>query len=371
MSTIVNYIRKNRTLTFLARCIQKGFTKEFQNVVMGYYERIPEETTILVEHPGERERYKVIYNIEFQTDESSIGLMGMLLLSLYALEYADIFHMIPIVYIGEKSFYYDKKWDYKTKNVFEYYFNPVSDVSHEEINCFYNVVKHIPSHKYSITRKENNYLITDEEIEKLASIYKKYISLNPETKAYLDNELSKIFDNNSDKKKVLGVHVRGGDYNLKFVNHPKVVKVEEYVTRAKAIFENGHYDRVFLATDDIIALNCFKDAFGDALLFFDDTFRVDSPEGVLAASKRQYGNYDEKSSSHCTNPHRLGLEVLRDVFALAWSDGLLMGLSNVSFAVRYIGKAYSRMFDTIEILDNGFNNKNGKLAKKMNRFHRI
>ena len=128
MDKIVNYIRKNKKLTTLARCIQKGFTKEFQNIIMGYYERVPEATTLLVEHPGDRESNNVIYNIEFQTNESSIGLMGILLLSLYALEYADIFHMTPIVYVGKKSFYYDKNLDYKTKNVFEYYFNPVSEI---------------------------------------------------------------------------------------------------------------------------------------------------------------------------------------------------------------------------------------------------
>ena len=77
-----------------------------------------------------------------------------------------------------------------------------------------------------------SYHIEEQEIEKLADLYKKYIHLNNKTQEYIEDQINEILDDES----ILAVHARGTDFNLGTKNHPIVITPEEYLETAKKVY---------------------------------------------------------------------------------------------------------------------------------------
>lgn len=271
---------------------------------------------------------------------------------------ADQLNAVPVVNLGTDSAYYDPEMDNVTRNVFEYYFEPVSEIPYLDVDSCKNVLR---CHDQQVNFFEGTWLyeINQSRIDKLAEIYKKHIRLNKYTDEYIKDNISKSLCG----KKTLGVHVRGTDYNIGFSNHPIAISPNEILESVVELFSTGKYEQVFLATDDVNALNLFKDAFAERLVFYSDTMRSDDIYGVHI--------------KHIDRPlhyYKLGLEVLRDVYTLASCDGLICGLSHVSFAARYIKLAKEERFEEIKILDNGINHNSKFVANerkymKREKFH--
>lgn len=81
------------------------------------------------------------------------------------------------------------------------------------------------------------------------------------------NEMKQYEEALFNNKKILGVLIRGTDYitnNMTSVRKP--LSVETIVPIIKKIFENGKYDKIFLATEDIEILNKMKDIFKNNLI---------------------------------------------------------------------------------------------------------
>ena len=156
-----------------------------------------------------------------------------------------------------------------------------------------------------------------------------------------------------DNGRILGVHARGTDFNVGFRDHPIVNLPEEFLRKTKEVFINGKYDKVFLATDDVNILRLFEKELGESLLFYKDVFRSDDHRGAHTIQSDQPLHY-----------YRLGLEVLRDVYTLAGCDALVCGLSQVSFAARYVNIAIGKHFNEIVNLNNGIRVKASDEAKE-------
>ena len=185
-----------------------------------------------------------------------------------------------------------------------------------------------------------SYHLEGQEIERLAELYKKYIHLNDKTKKYIEDQIHEILDGGS----ILAVHIRGTDFSLGTKNHPIVIKPEEYLETVKQVYSDGNYEKIFLATDDKNALELFKGEFKNRLLYYKDAFRAESYVGAHAT-------LNDRPLHH----YKLGLEVLRDIYTLANCDSFVCGLSQVSFAVRYVNLAMDRKFNSVVVLDHGVN----------------
>ena len=185
---------------------------------------------------------------------------------------------------------------------------------------------------------KNGYLINEQEIQCLGQLYKQYVHLNEKTKKFLTKDVKSVIN----RKTTLGVHVRGTDFALGCKVHPIMITAREYLEETKKVFASGKYEQIFLATDDLTALTLFKNEFGNKLVYFKDTVRTDL---VVSSKSIKVDRY--------LHHYRLGLEVLRDVYALVFCDSFIAGLSQVSFAVRYINYSYGRKFDELIVLDKG------------------
>ena len=356
---IKKIIKKNDRIYLMAQCIHNFNNPDFVKLIKGYYEDPHDYVTVLVEHSGIKFHDKIVYHIKiYETVDKKnfkrdgMGFAAALYLSLIDLNFADYFGLTPVVEWGNTATYYDLGMDKITRNVFEYYFESISEINYKEIRECRTIIENGAKNGFFFLKHVNGYATEQDEIRRLGYILKKYIHLNKSAKEYIDDNLKKILGN----KKVLAVHARGTDYNLGFANHPKVVTANEYLMKAKDLYIKCKYDEVFLATDDENILTLFKQEFKDKLLYYTDVFRTGNNVGP-------HGTPNDRPLHY----YKLGLEVLRDIYTLANCDSLVCSLSGVSFAARYVNISLDREFKEIVILDNGLNEKDSTEVKKYRR----
>ena len=349
MNALKESIRSHKKLYVLSRMIQNFANEDFYRLLWGYYECSPDVSTLLLEKQNSDDD-RIAYYISCGEEGKVLsGFFAILRWQLGQINYARHLGFIPIVVWGDQVVYYDKGMDVFTKNVFEYYFEPVSDLNLDELTSCGSIIKGRNMHanyylKYADS--PHSYLISDEEIEQLALLYKQYIHLNEKTETYLTEELKLLPKN----KKTLGVHIRGTDFKYNYNNHPIAVSPNRFVDEVKELLSTGKYDSLFLATDDENVLSIFLDNFEDRLLYFHDSLR----------SKDNMSPH-RMEVSRAFHHYRLGLEVLRDAYALANCSAFVGGLSQVAFAARYINLALDKKFEDVIIINDGINTSGSRV----------
>ena len=355
---VKSFLLKKPKLYVLIRSLREINSADIYKLLIGYYENDSDEKvmSIILENSSKFLTTSAVYDISFgELENCGMGFCALLFWTIWQIYFADRIGFIPMVTWGNNCHYYEKELSDITDNVFEYYFCSTfnkPNMKKEAVRKNYPICR-ANTNKRTIKKigiKRDSYFETDQEGLLIhAEIYKKYIRLNSETDQYLKNELSKIFI----RGKILGVHVRGTDFKKGLKNHPVATTFDEYLMKAKELFSIGKYDKIFLATDDIEALDLFKKKFEDKLVIYSDAFRTEGDRGPHSTE-----------SNRPLHHYRLGLEVLRDVYTLANCDGLVCGLSNVSFAARYINLALEKKYEDLIILDNGITKIDSQTAKK-------
>lgn len=345
-------IKKNDKLYVIARCIKNINNPEYVQLVKGFYERYYyDASSILVHHYGQEEPDKLVFVIH--NDDCSYGFCALLVNALSFLNCADIANAIPTILWSKHTLYYDIELENKTHNVFEYYFDPVSDIPYDTINSYKNVSIFSDFHSFCRDKRYENdgWFYDGHMLQRYAMLYKKYIRLNDSTSLYISSQIGNMFSEND---RVIGVHVRGTDYGVGYKNHPLKIQPLEYLNNVREIFSSGNYNKIFLATDDLNALEIFKKEFPDNLVYYSDAFRSDSDVGPHSLP-----------SDRPLHHYKLGLEVLRDVYTLANCDAIVCGVSNVSLSSRYINLALDKRFNEVVVLNHGINKTDSKKARNL------
>ena len=347
-------IKKNDKLYVMARCIKNINDPEYVQLIKGYYERYYyDASSILVHHYGEKEPNKVIACI--CPDDYTCGFCALLTDSLFSLNFADKIEAVPSILWSKNTHYYESEFDSTTDNVFEYYFQPISDIKHDLIYQYKNVIELLCYRNYynDLDCGYEGMLQGNYRLSRLAYVYKKYVHLNQRSNQFITEQIAKLFDKSD---RVIGIHVRGTDFGVGLKGHPKKVQPKEHIIKAREILNSGKYNKIFLATDDLNAIEQFKHEFTDCLVYYDDTFRTKNDIGPHSTA-------NDRSLHH----YKLGLEVLRDVYTLATCNVLICGLSNVSLAARYVNLALDRRFDEIIVLNDGINTSDSDRAKVLRK----
>lgn len=289
-----------------------------------------------------------IYHININEGYNFNGFCSLFRFTLCHLAFSEDINMVPVVYWGDKTLYYDKTF-VNTSNVFEYFFEPVSSVSYKDIQKCSHVVesKGSDANAFGTT---GGYSIPEDEIKFLSEYVFKYIKL----KSDVENFINKEFYTGV---KTLGVHVRATDFNKGYNRHPKVVTPTEYLEHAKKAYYEEKFEKVFLATDDQNVIELFANEFGDNLRFYNDTFRSSNGEAI---------HYGPQVSNREHHKYFLGLEILRDFYTLGRCDGLIAGNSNVSMCARIIKESTQNQYSYIEIIDKGVNHNFRETRSRFN-----
>ena len=330
---IKGFIKSNEKLNFLRVCIQQGLTKEGREQVVGVK---VDSRNMVLHHFGEENHGKIVYVIDPVNSYSS-GFFSDFNTLLQLLYVADMYGFAPVVKCSENSIYFeDDEQHFKTRNFFEYFFEQPVGINLGSVTQSAAVVFGEGKHRRFMTE-----LPEEKRDVMCVEMLKKYIRLNAPTRKLLDDATKQMLQG----KKTLGVKYRGTDYFRGFKNHPIPCTPDEVIEKTRTIFAQGKYDQIFLATEDFEAFVAFKKAFGDRLCFFQDVDRYEKEKNAIISignSKEQYPRY------------RAGLEVLRDTWVLAHTDGLVGTRAGVTIYAVLFNEAYApQKYKEKYVIDHG------------------
>lgn len=302
-------------------------------------------------HLGEEYKGCTIYSV--QETGNGIGFFAEFGMTLIKLYFADERGFIPHVYWGKQYVYYEPDGIKGEKNAFLHYFKPVSGIASTEhaAHVVYQAAWHCEQVKalYSAV----SYDVSQEYIDAMADMLKKYIRYNDETKKYLEDAYSSLLGD----RKTLAVHYRGTDFNKGYNNHPVPVQIEQEIGKVRELLKDRDYEQIFLATDENAVVERFRREFGGAVKVYEDTYRDDGSGESVAFSKSDRPNHH----------YRLGLEVLRDQYTLTRCEGIVCGYSNITFIARVMRRAwYDLGWADYCLIDNGLFHNNNSFSESEN-----
>lgn len=336
--SVKNFIEKHPKLNYMQRCIRRAGDETFVAEVLDIGKN---PLTIKINRMGDKNYGKTIYIAQTMGCDGFFAELRFLVAELY---FADAFGFVPVVQMPRNSFYAETEEINGTSNPFEYYFNPVSDVEVKDACESYAVVEHNWYQRDYIHQScgmNSGYLPSEQYMTVAAEIVQKYIQLN----SIVSPQVTQAIDALIGGSRTIGVQVRGADFQRHYKNHPNIVTIDEYIEATEKALNEFGFEKIFLATDDLNAIESFKQKFGNRVVYYDDVIRTDGDETVMrSVSEREHHHY------------KLGLEVIRDVYTLASCDGIVAGLSNVSIFARIVKMSRKSDYEYKNYINKGIKN---------------
>lgn len=275
-----------------------------------------------------------------QIDDSQCGFFAIYRYILEYIYFADKLNMIPVIDI-KNCLYKEKATIFGTDNPYEYYFKQplnkrIEEISDLDHKC-YSKVRDREIVSISFVGESATYNITEDYMDEMALVIKRYVKLNQKTQEYIEKSIQEIIGS----KKVLGVHIRGTDFEVEYTNHPKFVALEDYFSVIDEQLQRNDWDGIFLATDDNRILKKMKERYGQKLLTYTN-YRGDHKESIAFS--------DDARDKH---KYTLGLEVLRDAYTLAACLGMVCGVSQVAICARMIKISQGQRYGFLKVLEKG------------------
>ena len=186
---------------------------------------------------------------------------------LQGLIYAKEMKMYPVVDMKNYATEYSQIYGFNDeKNAWEYFFNPVSNISLTDSYKSKNVIlsegdRILKNHIMS--GRNLAYILDKEFLEEAHKVYGDHIDLNRYTKSYIEYILNvKEINLNS----TLGVFLRGTDYLLGPTGHPIQPHINEVIKDICNFLENKPIKKILLSTDDLQLRKKLAAKFGDLML---------------------------------------------------------------------------------------------------------
>lgn len=335
--SFIDLLKKNEKLVLWNRFRINRNKPDFREFVLNGYLN-PEYVNI--ENYGEEYPGMTFY----VADEQGYGVgffaeLGVTLIKLY---YADHHGFTPFITWGENYLYWEKSGIDGEENAFRYFFEQIDGI--DSIKDAAHVIRSQYTHYEWVKKRFDavSYDVSEEYVNAMTDMMKKYIRYNQKTEDYLKKEYTDLLGD----KKTIAVHYRGTDFKRNYNNHPIMVRIEQEIEEVKKLLDTKDYEQIFLATDDESAIRAFEKEFGDRLKYYKDTFRDDGGDESIAFS-------DDKREHH---KYHLALEVLRDQYTLTNCAALICGYSNVTFLARIMRKAWHEdYFKDYILINNGIN----------------
>lgn len=348
MMGIMELLRKSEKLVFWNRCRLYSGKADFRNMVLNGYHS---PDFLELHHYGDEYQGRIVYNA-VETG-NGIGFFAELGMTLIKLHYADDRGLVPYIHWGEGYVYYEQEGIRGEKNAFLHYFKPASEVL--SIAHAAHVLDQETWHCSQVKALYGavSYEVSQEYIDAMARMLRKYIRYNDETEKYLKDEYERLLGD----KKTIAVHYRGTDFNKGYNNHPVPVKVEQEIEKVRELLRTKGYEQVFLATDENAVVERFRQEFGGMVKVYEDTYRDDGSGESIAFSRSDRKNHH----------YRLGLEVLRDQYTLTRCEGIICGYSNITFIARVMRRAwFDREWEDYCLIDNGLYHNNNSFSESEN-----
>lgn len=234
-------------------------------------------------------------------------------------------HKIPVIYWDDKSIYYQKEGFMGATNVWEYYFEPVSDVSYQTDDIVFRSFQ-APDGSVLTPFKApdvNGFscLLVNEARVSVKSIIDEFIKIRP----YILNIVTNFKkEHRMDDIITIGIHLRGTDKQ----NEVEAFNSQLLLEAANDFVKKNRLSnyQFLIATDEQKLLDLAKKELRGKVIYTD--------------AKRSYswqGLHWQATYAHVRA--QLGLDVLTEALLLASSNVFIHTCSNVSSAVLYFNTA--------------------------------
>lgn len=348
-------IKDNLTVHYIYNITKGLLSSEYKKEII--YKDIEKDDVFRIERRGKENKGKIFYVYE-ETEGPAVGFFAIYRYMIESCFFAELYGFIPVFHWSDLCCYgCNGEMINGSKDAFGQFFQQPAGVSYEEaINSFAVILSNWE--KRDLTRKimmghkveSLGYDYDENYLKKMGQYAKKYIRLNPEIENTISEEIKKILGT----KKTLAVHVRIKAFqNLNL--HPKVKTLKEYIEEIKIAMETGSYEQIFVATSETGTIEELKKIFGDRIICYLDVMRVSDGDSFMINSERKIHKY------------LLGYEVLRDALTMVACDGLIAGLSQISFSVLIMKYARNEEFGFKKIFNMGINHSNFTVKMKIDK----
>lgn len=231
------------------------------------------------------------------------GGMAMCLHSvLNQLLYCEKNNRIPVVYWNSDSFYFDTRGFNGHKNVWNYYFQPLSKLSYrnpDKIHVYYEGKGYGTFNYYDTNQEKRN---------SAYRLIKKYIKPNK----IVQNKIDDYYKKNMSGKKTIGIHIRGTD------KHTEEKPVDPYRMVEEALKHADADTQFFVASDEKKLISEITTLLKDYRVISYDCYRSEDPNQPLHLPVRR------------PSRAQLGEDVVIEMILLSKCNMLIHTLSNVS-----------------------------------------
>ncbi len=274
------YITSEREKDFFGRRFQKNIYSSLDIMTALFWQK--KETGFGDLHPD-----KKFLLIRFPVYSSGLGdVIRFCMTKAAAVEFRKLDY-IPVIDLsvpdGGNSFSGGRE-----ENIWEDFFEPLNEYRPEEVLQSRHVLlcsdKMDAFNPYMMEQYHNS--------GHMRTIYKKYLRLNQEMKAYIDPIRKRFFGNSEEH--VLGVVARGTDYRYGGFDVPKPMEDTAYIKLVQEKMEEWGCTSLLLATEDADIFEKFRQAgFGDRLKYLDqERFQYTdvNKKGLLVAKMKKADN---------------------------------------------------------------------------------
>lgn len=180
------------------------------------------------------------------------------------------------------------------------------------------------------------------QLKKWCRVYHALVHYNAQTQQYIDNDYNAIIRQG---QKVLGVLCRGTDYiTLKPKGHPVQPTIYEMIEKVEHVYNEGHYDKIYLATEDERIVRHFMNAFPNMIIVNERIYFAESWEKLRKNNK--HADITD-INLHCSNAnYQRGIQYMASMDILSRCNGLVAAncggtvlallMNNMKYAYTYV-----------------------------------
>jgi hypothetical protein len=266
---------------------------------------------------------------------SGRGLFSLFSSVLCHLDICDSLGFIPIIDFQNFPCVYNDPEVEGNKNVWEYYFEPVSEYTLDEVysskNVFFSIPDYPSGYSYSITAEP-----------KLHKVLDKYIKFKPSILEKVKTFEQEFFLN----RKLLGIHFRGQEMKTT-PNHWYPPTKKQMTLAIDTLLEQYKFDALFVVTEEASYLEFLRSTYKNIDVLANNHYRTYSVNAYKQKPRKDH-------------LFLLGKEVVIDALLLSHCHGIIYCTSNVATVSDFLNDS---KYEAKIIINNGSNFSNATLAK--------
>jgi len=217
-----------------------------------------------------------------------------------------------------ESRYVDQSRGY---NAWDYYFEPISNLSLEEIEkSNYKVIKV----DWSNSQRKMKRVRRNGKILSIREAYNYYLCSNIKIKKHITERMELFYNQHMLGRQVLGVHIRRTDKGSEAGFHDRSaypIPDEQFIVNIDKYVKNNPECRVFVATDSLSSFDRLKGIYKERVISW-DSFRSPNENSIHG------GIYDDGAVG--VSNYKKGEDALIDCLLLSKCDFLIRGQSSLS-----------------------------------------